>query len=310
MPNRIRLATRGSALARWQAERVAEKIRNRLPGTQVELVIIATTADKHPDRPLHELGDKGLFVKEIEEALLNRDADAGVHSLKDLPGSLPDGLGLAAVTERCDPRDALLSRGHLTIDALPPGARVATTSLRRRGQLLRLRPDIEVVAVRGNVDTRIRKLTQGDFDALVLAVAGLERLGLSEHITQVFPCDKMLPAAGQGAIGVETLYESQCGELWQSIDDADARLAVDAERLFVRVLGGDCKTPIGCRCEILAGHSEFRGMVCSPDGKLYLAARTAAHRDLPWMAAETAAEELLSAGAAELLQNVRDSQNE
>lgn len=301
----VRLATRASALALWQAGRVAEIIGQRCPGVRVELVRVSTVADRHAQRPIREFGDKGVFVKEIEEAILCGNADAGVHSLKDVPGELPEGLDIVAVPERSDPRDVLVTRTGGGLDSLQPGAEMATSSLRRRGQLLRMRPDLVTVEVRGNVETRLQKLRDGRFDALVMAAAGLRRLGRAGEIAEHFATDRMVPAAGQGAIAVEAPAASEFADIWQRIDNPDLAACVCAERDFVAALGGDCHTPVGCHCRIEQGTLSLAAMVCSADGREYLEWTGACGvAEAPGLA-RTAAQETLDRGGAAIVAAAR-----
>ncbi len=252
------LGTRGSALAMWQARHV-QTLLERTLSVVVELAIIKTSGDKNTAQPLSEIGalagGKGLFVKEIEEALLARQVDLAVHSSKDLPSSLTEGLAIAAFLEREDARDALLVRpGRGTGFAqLPRGAKVGTSSLRRAAQIRSLRPDLETLDLRGNVDTRVRKLGEGQYDAIVLAHAGLKRMGLGKHVTQLFSVDEMLPAVGQGAIGVEVRAgEALEAQIRAALEHAPTRVALDAERGFLAHLGGGCQVPVGA-------HATLRG---------------------------------------------------
>lgn len=304
----IRLATRGSALALWQARRVSDLIARAAPEAVVELVPISTSADRHQERPLREFGDKGLFVKEVEEALLDGRADAAVHSLKDVPGVLPEGLVLAATPEREDPRDVLISRFPNGLDALPEGAVVATSSLRRRGQLLRLRPDLRTADVRGNVDTRIRKVRDGEFDAMILAAAGVRRLGLEEEIAEIIPTDEMIPAATQGILAIETPADSPFMEIWKALDDPFVRTAAEAEREFVRALGADCHTPAACFCSPARDETELlrlMAMVCLPDGTRHVSADITCRYCDALGTAQAAAEDLLAQGAREIIEAAR-----
>jgi len=258
---RLVIGTRGSALARWQAEHVARQLRLADPALEVELHTIKTKGDRIQDVPLAKVGGKGLFVKEIEEALLAGDVDLAVHSIKDLPTDLVQGLALAAITEREDPRDALVSREGL-LSELPRGAVLGTSSLRRRCQALALRPDLEVRDLRGNVDTRLRKLDQGDYDAVLLAAAGLRRLGFVDRATELLDPRRMIPAVGQGALGIET-RQGEEGLVAALHHDATAR-RVRAERALLEQLGGGCQVPVAAyailedegrlRVEALVGH--------------------------------------------------------
>jgi len=260
---RIRIGSRGSALALWQADHV--KARLEALGHESEIRVITTTGDRILDRPLESVGGKGLFLKEIEEAMLAREVDLAVHSLKDVPTAQPEGLRLCATLERADPRDALLSAGPRLRD-LPAGATVGTTSLRRRAQILCLRPDLVVADLRGNVDTRIRRLREGRFDAIVLAMAGLTRLGRGEEATEILDPREFVPAPGQGAIALE------CRERDEAVIAAAAALhheptarAVKAERTFLAVLGGDCNVPLGAHAQPSGERLRLWAFVSRPD---------------------------------------------
>ncbi len=301
----LRLGTRGSQLALAQAEEVCGRLRQAhgelAAEGAVEIVVIRTTGDKVQDRPLAEIGGKGLFTKEIEEALLDRRIDAAVHSMKDLPTWLPDGLALSTVLPREDARDALFSPHGATLDALPQGAVVGTASLRRQAQVLARRPDLSVVSLRGNVQTRLRKLEERQVDATLLAVAGLKRLGEAERITGILDPEEMLPAVAQGAIGVEIRAHDEATRAWlDAIDDADSATRVTAERACLEVLDGSCRTPIAAYAELLDGGAtlRLRALVAQPDGSaLYRAEQKA-----PAEAADTlgrAVGELLRRNAGE-----------
>ena len=301
----LRLATRGSALALHQARRVAGAIHTRCPDVDVEIVNVTTAADRLADKPLREFGDKGLFVRELEQAMLAGRADAAVHSMKDLPGDLPDGLQLAAVTERENAFDALLVNGKSSLHTLPAGSRLATSSLRRQGQIMWIRSDLRILPVRGNVDTRVRKLHEGEFDAMVLAVAGLSRLNLSGAISHVMTLREMIPAAGQGAIGVEAPIDSAFADVWRRIDQRLARLTVCTERAFIRSIGADCRTPAACHCVLEGARLHIYAMVCSADGVHYLRTEHTSDPGKAQAAAEAAARDLLARGAAEILDTAR-----
>lgn len=304
----LRLATRGSALALWQAHRVSSLLQEKAPGVSVELVVISTTGDRRQDRPLREFGDKGLFVKEIEEALLDGRADAAVHSLKDVPGELAPGLALVATPERADPRDVLVSRYPGGLDALPPGARVGSSSLRRCGQLTRLRPDLQCADIRGNVDTRIRKVREGEYDAILLAAAGLRRLGLEKEISEEFSLSRMIPAPSQGILAVEAPVETPFARIWDAIDDPVVRVAAQAEREFVRTIGADCHTPAACHCtpRVDAGDRlRLLAMVCLPDGSRYMDIDVTCSACDAVETARSAGEALLARGAADLVAAAR-----
>jgi hydroxymethylbilane synthase len=257
----LAIGTRGSQLAlrqaRWVAERLAEA------GEPSRLEIIRTTGDKIADAPLARIGGKGLFTKEIEEALLEGRIDLAVHSLKDLPTELPAGLRLAAVPPREDPRDALV--GARLAD-LPEGARVGTSSLRRSAQLRALRPDLRIEPVRGNLDTRLRKLEEGRYDALVMAAAGLKRMGWQERISEYLPAEWICPAPGQGALAIETRADGEAARICSALEDAAARAEVTAERAVLAGLGGGCQVPVGAYAEFREGRLAIRAAVISPDG--------------------------------------------
>jgi hydroxymethylbilane synthase len=265
----LRIGTRGSPLALVQARTVRDRLAAALgrSADTIELKIIRTTGDTIVDRPLAEEGGKGLFTKEIEEALMRGDIDLAVHSAKDMPTFLPKGLMLAACLEREDPRDVFISAKAKTIAALPQGARVGTASLRRQAIMKRARPDLEVAPLRGNVETRLRKLDGGEADAIILALAGLRRLGLEGRATRIMSADEFLPAAGQGAIAIETREDDATTRaLLAKIDHADTSMAVTAERAFLAVLDGSCKTPIGAHAIIEGEALRFRGLIARPDG--------------------------------------------
>lgn len=258
----LRIGSRGSKLALWQAEWVARELA-RL-GESARIEIIRTTGDKMTDAALAQVGGKGLFTREIEEALLAGRIDLAVHSLKDLPTALPEGLELAAVPAREDARDAVVGR---PLSRLEPGARVGTSSLRRTAQLRLLRPDLIIEPVRGNVDTRLRKLAEGRYEAIVLALAGLRRLGWEERVAEILPLETMLPAVGQGALAIETREgDGVARAACRPLEDADTRRAVTAERALLAALGGGCQVPIAAHAEIFGGALRLRAAVISPDG--------------------------------------------
>ncbi len=270
--NRIlRIGSRGSKLAIWQAEWVRARLEER--GLSCRIEIIKTTGDKILDVPLARIGGKGLFTKEIEEALLEERIDLAVHSLKDLPTELPQGLTVASIPQREDPRDALVGAA---LNALPRGARVGTSSLRRSAQLRALRPDLEILDVRGNVDTRVRKQREGRYDALVMASAGLTRLGLEAHIAERLNPAIFLPAVAQGALAIETRDDG--GDAWkacQALSDPRATAEVTAERALLAGLGGGCQVPLGAHAQAHEDQLELRAVVVSPDGRLAIRKETA-----------------------------------
>jgi hydroxymethylbilane synthase len=246
---KLRIGSRGSQLALWQSNHISALLRAR--GHEVEIEIIHTTGDKITDVPLAMVGTKGMFTKEIEEALAAGRVDLAVHSLKDLPTELPPGFEIAAITERQDPRDAFCSRHYSKIEDLPQGARIGTSSLRRQAQLKAIRPDLDIHPLRGNVDTRLRKLEQGEYDAIILAASGLKRLGKTELIRQIIPAEIMCPAAGQGALGIEIrLGDSATRQHLEFLNDPAARAATTCERALLNSLGGGCQVPIGAFAEV------------------------------------------------------------
>jgi len=255
------IASRGSQLALWQARWVSAQLAERGYPSRIE--IIKTTGDKITDVPLAKVGAKGLFTKEIEEALLDGRADLAVHSLKDLPTELPEGLVLAAVPEREDPRDAVVGK---RLADLPAGAKVGTSSLRRAAQLRKLRPDLVIESIRGNLDTRLRKLDEGQYDAILLAAAGLKRLGWGDRIAEILSAESMCSAVGQGALAIETKAAGAGFDAVQSLDHADTHAAVVAERGVLGALGGGCQVPIGAYATVSGGRLQLLGVVASPDG--------------------------------------------
>lgn len=276
MKRSFRIGTRGSLLALWQANFIKDLLLAVRPDLHTEIRIIKTTGDRNLDSPLSEIGGKGIFVKEIEEALLSEEIEIAVHSMKDLPAVLPDGLVIGAVAPRHDPRDALVSNGNLRLGDLPDGARVGTGSLRRAAQLLNRMPGLRIVPIRGNVETRLRKLREGeDYDAILLAAAGLGRLGLSGEASEIIPADVMVPAPGQGIIAVEC-REGDGGtrDIISMINHARTWTAGSAERAFLRRLGGDCNIPAGCYAEPDGDSIEVTGILASPDGKTVIRERT------------------------------------
>jgi len=268
MKRSFRIGTRGSLLALWQANFIKDLLLASAPELSTEIRIIKTTGDRNLDSPLSEIGGKGVFVKEIEEALLTDEADVAVHSMKDLPAVLPDGLMIGAAAPRHDPRDALISKDNLKLGDLSPGMRVGTGSLRRGAQLLSLVPGLSIVPIRGNVDTRIRKLREGgEYDVILLAAAGLGRMGLLNEASDIIPADVMIPAPGQGIIAVECRErDTHVREILSAINDPRTWTAGTAERAFLRRLGGDCNIPAGCHAEHTGSGIRVTGVLASPDG--------------------------------------------
>ncbi len=305
-PAVLRIATRKSRLALWQAEHVAALLCRAHAGLNVELVPIVTQGDRILDRPLAAIGGKGLFIKELEVALEEQRADIAVHSMKDLPGDLPDGLVIAAVLERADPRDALLSLKAPRLSDLPRGARVGTSSLRRQAQLLAARPDLRIEALRGNVDTRVRRLDAGELDAMVLACAGLIRLGWEARITERLDAKISLPAVAQGVIGIECRgADARTVELVTVLEHGLTRIAMDAERAFAQRLGGSCQSPIAAHARIEAGGLTLDGLVAEPDGSRLLRDSLSGGIDDAAAMGTALAERILAAGAGALLERLR-----
>jgi hydroxymethylbilane synthase len=299
MARTLRLGTRGSPLALWQANHVAALLRPLVP---VELVPIETTGDQIRDRPLSQIGGEGLFTKEIQRAVLEDRCDVAVHSLKDLPTIVVEGLLLGAVPPRGPTGDALVSLQHRSFGVLPQGATVASSSLRRRAQLKYRRPDLHLVDVRGNVETRLRKLADNQWDAIVLAQAGLERLGLAASITEILDPQWMLPAVGQGALGLECRSDDSCARLLlEQLDDTATSAAVRAERALLRALGGGCLVPIGAATSVEGDSLTLRGVVLPPDGSRRVAGAVTGPLADAESLGQRLARDLLAQGAGELL---------
>ena len=296
----ITIGSRGSQLALWQAHWVEARLKEM--GAECRIEIIRTTGDKIQDVPLAKVGTKGLFTKEIEEALLDRSIDVAVHSLKDMPTDLPEGLTLQAIPEREDVRDALIGR---KLADLPAGAKVGTSSLRRAAQLRAARPDLVIENIRGNLDTRLRKLDEGQYDAIVLAAAGLRRLGWAARITELMPVETICPAVGQGALAVETRNDqSEGATMARKLDHLVSRQAVTAERAVLRAMGGGCQVPIGAYAQIDRDSLRLRAIVITPDGERVIQGeRTGAASDADAIGAALAGE-LLAGGAREILDAV------
>lgn len=298
----VRIATRQSQLALWQANHVADQLRQFHPDLDVELVGMTTQGDRILDSPLAKIGGKGLFVKELEQGLLTGIADLAVHSMKDVPVELPDGLHIAAVLQREDPRDAYVSGDWPGVAELPPGARVGTSSLRRRCQLAASRPDLEILDLRGNVGTRLDKLERGDYDAIILAAAGLRRLGLEQRIRQLLAPDVMLPAIGQGAIGIECRRgDDRIEKLLAPLNDADTHICVDAERALNARLQGGCQVPIAGHAELGHGVLLLRALVGRPDGSQVVHGVISGRPEDAAELGEVLADDLLGRGAREIL---------
>jgi len=297
----LRIATRKSPLALWQARHVADLIRARSPDLEVALVELSTEGDRMLDGPLSRVGGKGLFVKEIEAALLDGRADLAVHSLKDVTSTFPPGLCLAAVPEREDPRDAWVSPAGHAFAALPPGARVGTASLRRSCQLRALRRDVEIVTLRGNVGTRVRKTEELGLAGSILAVAGLRRLGLEARVTERLPPEVMLPAVGQGALAIECREDSPHRPLLEALEHRPTRVPVDAERGFLETLEGGCTVPLACHAVLQGEELWVRGLVGAPDGSEVVRAERRGPSSRARALGQELAGELLRRGARAIL---------
>ena len=296
----LRIATRQSALALWQARHVAERLQATLPDAAVELVPMTTRGDEMLDRSLAAIGGKGLFLKELEQAMLEGRADLAVHSMKDVPYALPDGFEIAAILERANPFDALV--GVPDLAALTDGARVGTSSLRRRGQLLALRPDLDVLDLRGNVNTRLKRLDDGHYDAILLAVAGLERLGFDARIARRLEPPEWVPAAGQGAIGIECLSDrADVVDAVAALNDAHTNICVRTERAVAEGLAADCQMPIGAYAVHRAGTVELRARVAAVDGRSLLDVQLSGPARDAVALGRRAATELNAQGASTLL---------
>ncbi|MFB9868580.1 hydroxymethylbilane synthase [Vreelandella sulfidaeris] len=304
---KLRIATRKSQLAMWQAEYVRDLLMAANSGLEVELVALSTKGDKILDTPLSKIGGKGLFVKELEDAMLDGRADIAVHSMKDVPMHFPEGLGLSVILEGADPTDAFVSNHYSSIDELPEGARIGTASLRRGLQMREARPDLQILNLRGNVQTRLAKLDAGEFDAIILATSGLKRLGLDERIAQALPPEVCLPACGQGALGIECrLHDPDLIALLAPLDDADTATRVRAERAMNTRLEGGCQVPIAGHAVLDTANETMwlRGLVGNPDGTRVLRAEGKGSIHEPEALGIRIAEELLDQGAGDILAEV------
>ena len=302
----LRIATRKSQLALWQAEHVAALLRGAHAGLQIELVPISTKGDRIQDRSLAAIGGKGLFIKELETALEDHRADIAVHSMKDVPSDVPDGFAIAAVLPRADPRDALITPKAERLADLPRGARVGTSSLRRQAQLLSVRPDLRIEALRGNVDTRLRRLDDGELDAIILACAGLIRLGWESRITARLDAGICLPAVAQGIIGIECRdRDAHTRSLLEVLNHPDTEAAMNAERAFAGRLGGSCQSPIAAYATLDAGRLTLDGLVAEPDGSRLLRDSITGSVEESRSLGQELADRVLSAGAHGLLERLR-----
>ena len=307
MKNKIVLGSRGSQLALWQTNHVKTTLEKHFPEINLEIKIIKTTGDKMLDVALAKIGDKGLFTKQIETALLNGEIDLAVHSLKDLQTVQPQGLCIGAVSKRETPNDVLIAKKYRSIDELPKNAKVATGSLRRKSQLLHYRPDLQIFEIRGNLQTRFAKFDESDLDAMILAFAGVHRMNLDVKISQIIPFEIMLPAVGQGAMAIEIRQEDiELKELLRVLDDAETRDCITAERAFLRSLEGGCQVPIGANAVLINDGIHLKGMVGSLDGSVNWREKISGGRESAKNLGEKLADILIKKGANELLEMTRE----
>ena len=305
MKNQIVIGTRGSKLALWQADYIEQRLREQYPELSVTQKRVTTKGDRILDVPLAKIGGKGLFTKELEEEMLSGGIDLAVHSLKDMPAKVPDGLVIAAVTKRLDPGDALVSNRFSSFEELPQGAKVGTSSLRRRAQLLCARPDLTMLDPRGNVNTRLRKLDEGEYDAIVLAVAGLKRLGFADRIRQVLPRDMVLPAVGQGALAIETRADDkETRDMLAFLRDDDTICCTEAERSFLARVEGGCQVPVGVYATAEGDGLNVEAVIASLDGQRFYRGNVKGTRRDAAKLGENLAEKLLGEGGAEILKEL------
>jgi hydroxymethylbilane synthase len=302
MKNKIIIGTRGSQLALWQANFIKSEIERHFPELAVALNIIKTTGDRITDRPLAQVGGKGLFVKEIESALLNGDIDLAVHSMKDMPGILPDGLTIGAIPERENPYDVLISKDNLPLSDYHPGAKVGTSSLRRASQIKHVRPDLNIVSIRGNLDTRIKKLKSGEYDAIVLAAAGLHRLEQKNEISEYLDESVMIPAVGQGALCIESRMDDPgIQPVMTKLDHFETRICVEGERAFLKQIEGSCHIPVACFGKIKDKQVIMTAVVASEDGQQVIREQVSASFEDVVESGQKLAEQLLANGGKEIL---------
>jgi hydroxymethylbilane synthase len=303
------IATRGSKLALWQSEHIKARLEEAYPEMEVELKIFKTTGDKILGTPLAKIGGKGLFTKELEEAMLRGDAHISVNSLKDMPFIVPEGLTISAITEREDVRDALLSDKYASIEELPRGAKIGTTSMRRKMLLMALRPDLNIVSLRGNVDSRIEKLKNGEFDAIILASAGINRLEITDSVKYVYniPIHEMIPSMGQGALGIESILDDEVLKIVSVLEDEMGRVETTIERDFVGALEGSCTVPIGVNATLLDNDTIIvKAVVGTPDGKELLRDTVIGTKEKYRELGNRLAEKMIGAGAMELLKKAEE----
>lgn len=301
-PQKIIIASRESLLAMWQANFIKRRLRELYPQTEISILGMTTRGDQILDKTLSKIGGKGLFIKELEQALADGRADIAVHSMKDLPMNIPDGFMLAAITEREDPRDAFVSNQYTSVDALPAGSVIGTSSLRRESQLRAQFPHLKIQPLRGNVQTRLRKLDEGQYAAIILAAAGLKRLELSERITMLLNTQSSLPAVGQGALGIECRDDRpDLVNLLQPLHHLETAQCVEAERAMSRLLGGSCQVPLGGFAEIINGRLHLQGFVATPDGKRMISETATGKPETGQEMGEQLAQNLIKQGADEIL---------
>ncbi len=313
-PKKITIGTRGSQLALWQANHIKSEIESHFPDLDVELLIIKTTGDRITDRPLAMVGGKGLFVKEIETALLNSTIDLAVHSMKDMPGELPEGLTIGAIPERENPFDALISRDGAKLTDYEPGAKIGTSSLRRASQIKHVRPDVQIESIRGNLDTRIKKLQAGEYDAIVLAAAGLRRLGQESLITEILDESIMIPAVGQGALCIETRKnDSDIAPVLEKLDHSRTRICVTGERAFLRQIEGSCHIPVACFGEFTDdqpnGQIMLTAIVASEDGSELIKETIVSSKDKVASSGRALADQVLEKGGKKILESLNTNGN-
>lgn len=306
----VRIASRGSQLALWQSEKVRDELGRSHAGVSVDITVIRTTGDRILDVPLARIGDRGLFTKEIDDALLRDDADIAVHSLKDIPTRLPEGLDIVAISPREDPRDVLITRKGVParLEGIPAGSRIGTSSLRRRSQLRSVRPDLDVVDLRGNLNTRLARLDAGDYDAIILAAAGVVRLGWADRISQILTTDLWLPAVGQGALAVVARADrTDVAAMLEPLHHVATAQAVLAERAFLRELEGGCQVPIGALATLQDDRLTLDGLVADLDGTTILRASQEGDSSRPEVVGKSLASTLVERGAADILRAIRDA---
>ena len=308
MKKKIRIGTRGSQLALWQANFIKSEIQRLFPDLDVELNIIKTTGDRITDRPLAMIGGKGLFVKEIETALLDNDIDLAVHSMKDMPGELPKGLIIGAIPKRENPFDVLISKDNTLLADYKKGATIGTSSLRRASQIKHIRPDVTIESIRGNLDTRIKKLKAGDYDAIVLAAAGLRRLGQAHEITQYLDESVMIPAVGQGALCIETRKnDSDIASVMEKLDHYHTRICVTGERAFLKQIEGSCHIPVACFGKIKENTVSMTAVVASVDGKELIKEHITSALNNVESCGRTLADMVLEKGGKRILENLNSN---